>query len=97
MNTTPATELPFPIEAAMQGMPMRTGSGRALIGYEAVRRAMVQTPLGFLPALAMYVPGVSHVGRRVYRHIATNRARDACALPADKGADPAATGQAARL
>lgn len=64
----------------MRGLPMRSRNGKVLVGYPAVRRALLQTPLGFLPALAMYLPGIDHAGRRVYRHIADNRSRDVCSV-----------------
>lgn len=69
-------DLPFPLEEALKGMPMRTRDGRALIGFPAVRRALLQTPLGFLPALLLYIPGISHAAHRTYVHIATHRKRD---------------------
>jgi predicted DCC family thiol-disulfide oxidoreductase YuxK len=77
MNSVP--DLPVPFEAAMSGMPMRTREGRILIGYAAVRRALLQTPLGAPIAVLLYLPGLSHVGRVVYRLIAANRRRDTCA------------------
>jgi len=80
MTAVPESELPVAMEAAMRGMPMRTRDGRALVGFPAVRRALTQTPLGFVPGALMYVPGVSHAGRAVYARIAANRARDACAV-----------------
>lgn len=84
MTTVPADELPVDPATAVLGIPMRTADGRTLVGFPAVRRALVRTPLGCLPALLLYVPGVSHAGGAVYRYIARNRARDgACALPAD--------------
>jgi len=76
MARTAPDELPVEWEEAMRGIPMRTRSGDVLVGYDAVRRAMLQTPLGILPGLVMYLPGISHVGRRVYRWIAANRPRD---------------------
>lgn len=72
--------LPVAVQEALRGMPMRTRGGRALVGFPAVRRALVQTPVGVLPALVLYLPVVSHVGRRVYGWIAANRARDVCAV-----------------
>ncbi len=75
-------ELPADLGAVPDGMPMRTRSGDLLVGFPAVRRALLQTPLGFLPALAMYLPGVSHAGRRVYARIARSRKRDSCSLDA---------------
>ncbi len=90
MTSVPASELPYPIEQAMQGMPMRTRDGRALIGFQAVRRALLQTPLGALPAVLMYLPGVSAIGARVYRRVATHRGRDeVCTIP--PGGDPMPT------
>jgi len=76
-------ELPVSRDSSLQGMPMRTRDGRTLIGFPAVRRALQQTPLGFVPALLMRVPGISHIGAHVYSIIAARRARDTCALDAD--------------
>jgi len=72
-------ELPDGLGDVPDGMPMRTRGGAVLVGFPAVRRALLQTPLGFLPALALYLPGVSHAGRRVYARIARSRRRDVCA------------------
>ncbi len=83
MTQLEENELPVSLERAMQGIPMRTRNGRVLVGFAAVRRAMVQTPLGAVPALFAYVPGVSHVGAWMYGWIATHRVRDiACERPA---------------
>jgi predicted DCC family thiol-disulfide oxidoreductase YuxK len=79
MMQVPEQELPVHIEEAMQGIPMRTRDGRTLLGFPAMRRALMQTPLGALFAWAMYIPGISHLGDAVYRHIAANRAR-ACTI-----------------
>lgn len=81
MNQTSPDQLPVDIDVAMTGMPMRTSDGRVLIGYDAVRRALIRTPLGSLFAWALYLPGFSWVGRRAYAWIALNRRRDACVLP----------------
>lgn len=78
LTTTDPASLPVDAAQAMRGMPMRTRDGRALVGFPAVRRALLQTPLGFIPALLMYVPGVSHAGARVYDRVAAGRARDVC-------------------
>ena len=80
MNLTPPDQLPVSFDDAMLGMPMRTRNGRILLGYEAVRRALLQTPLGFGLACVLYLPGFAWVGRRTYHWIARNRSRDACAL-----------------
>jgi predicted DCC family thiol-disulfide oxidoreductase YuxK len=69
-------ELPVSRESSLTGMPMRTKDGETLLGFPAVRRAMRRTPIGFLPALILHIPGVSHVGRRVYDAFAAGRARD---------------------
>ncbi|MEM8835058.1 MAG: DUF393 domain-containing protein [Planctomycetota bacterium] len=63
-------------EEFARGIPMRTRDGRALFGFPAMRRALRQTPLGFVPALLMHVPGISHAGAAVYDKIAANRARE---------------------
>ena len=77
--------LPVARERALEGIPMWTRDGRAVVGFPAVRQALLQTPLGVLPACVMYVPGVSHVCAGVYRHIAAHRRRNqACALPGEQ-------------
>lgn len=72
-----AADLPVDPALAMQGMPMRTAGGRVLVGLPAVRRALMQTPLGASLAWALYLPGVSAVADRVYRWVAVHRRRDA--------------------
>jgi len=69
-------DLPVSQSAALEGIPMRTRGGALLVGFPALRRALTQTPMGALPALFLYLPGVSHLGRRVYHAIAANRTRD---------------------
>jgi predicted DCC family thiol-disulfide oxidoreductase YuxK len=69
-------ELPVPVETAMLGMPMRTGSGRVLVGFTAVRRALAQTPVGALGAWILYLPVVSWAADRAYRRVASSRRRD---------------------
>jgi predicted DCC family thiol-disulfide oxidoreductase YuxK len=76
-----AHDLPVRPELAMRGMTMRTPGGRILIGFPAVRRALLQTPLGASLAAVLYLPGISAVAARVYRVVATRRRRDACANP----------------
>lgn len=92
LTQEPPDSLPVPLETAMRGMPMRTSDGKVLVGYPAVRRALLQTPLGILPALLLYIPGVSHVGHLVYGYIARNRARDTCASGNGASKAPAAPG-----
>ncbi|MEM7629669.1 MAG: DUF393 domain-containing protein [Planctomycetota bacterium] len=77
-------DLPVPIEEAMAGMPMRTRAGAVLVGFPAVRRALRQTPLGFLPALLLHIPGLSHAGRAGYEWVAGRRSRDACRVRASE-------------
>lgn len=87
-------DLPVPLETALRGMPMRCGDGvrilgfrlarhtrgRVLVGFPAVRRALLQTPIGSLPAALLYLPVVSWVGFQVYALIAANRGRNACGV-----------------
>lgn len=78
-------DLPVPRARAMEGIPMRTRQGRALVGFPALRRALRQTPFGFLPACIMYVPGAAQLGAIMYRSVATHRRRgQACALAGDQ-------------
>ncbi len=76
MSQVSAETLPVDPGTAMRGMPMKTIDNRVLVGFPAVRRALVQTPLGALVAWVFYLPGISHLGERIYRHIAANRRRD---------------------
>ena len=81
MLQVPVEELPVPMDRAMLGIPMRTRTGKALVGFPAVRRALLQTPLGCVPSLLLYVPGVSHIATGVYDWIARHRPRSgACAV-----------------
>lgn len=80
LNSTPVSELPVPLEEALRGIPMRTREGRALVGFPAMRRALLQTPLFAGLAWLLYVPGISTLGDRAYRYIASRRRR-ACVLP----------------
>ncbi|MFO0830328.1 MAG: DUF393 domain-containing protein [Phycisphaerales bacterium] len=79
MLTVPAGDLPVPMDQALAGMPMRTRTGLTLVGFPAVRRALLQTPLGFLPSLLLYAPGISNLARAAYNHTAANRTR-ACTV-----------------
>jgi hypothetical protein len=56
-------------------MPMRTRRGRTLLGFPAVRRALRQTPLGFVPALILHIPGIAHAANAAYNAFAANRPR----------------------
>lgn len=84
-------ELPVPRELALAGIPMRTHDGRVLVGLPAVRRALRRTPLGFVPALLMHLPGVAHLATWVYDTIAANRSTQACRMPTELDARPAET------
>lgn len=75
-NSLSDDELPVQRDDALAGIPMLTRDGRTLVGFPAVRRALLQTPLGAIPALLLCVPGGSHVGRWGYNRIAANRKRD---------------------
>lgn len=77
-------ELPVDSQVAMSGMPMKTRDGVVMVGFPAVRRALMQTPLGALVAWALYVPVVRTIGRKVYGRVAVNRRRDA-ACPTHEG------------
>ena len=75
-----ARDLPVEMDQAMRGMPMRTRDGRVLVGFPAVRRALLQTPLGCVPGAILYVPGISGLGRLGYNWVAMHRRRDSCAI-----------------
>lgn len=74
-DLTRSRDLPVSMDAAMSGMPMRTRDGTVLVGFPAVRRALRQTPAGFVPGLLLHVPGVASVGSWLYGQIARRRRR----------------------
>ena len=74
-------QLPVSMEQAMTGLPMRTHGGDVLIGFPALRRALLQTPIGVVPACLLYLPGVAQAGDGVYRFIARRRQRDTACVP----------------
>lgn len=61
-------------------------SGKTFGGFYAVRDILLRLPLTFIPALVLYIPGVSLIGAPVYKWIAKNRHRfggkpdDGCAV-----------------
>lgn len=71
----PPDQVPVPMEAALSGLPMKTADGRILIGFPAVRRALIRTPLGVGLAWMLYVPGLSRLGAWAYGEIARRRRR----------------------
>lgn len=77
-------DLPVSMDDAMRGMPMRTDDGEILLGFPAVRRALRRTPLGFLPAMLLHLPGVSAAGRIGYDWFAARRGRQACRLHGER-------------
>ncbi len=81
-DMTTARDLPVTLNTAIRGIPMKTADGHALVGFKAVRRALLQTPLGLAPALFLYLPGIAALGRTTYNKIAASRRRNlTCHLP----------------
>lgn len=75
-------QLPVNRDESLTGIPMLTRQGESLVGFPAIRRALRQTPLGVIPALLLYLPGFSHIGKRIYNRIAARRSRTAvCNAP----------------
>lgn len=69
-------DLPVRYDLALEGIPMRTRRGDVLLGFQAARRALVQTPAGLLPGGMLYLPGFSRLGEAIYKHVALNRRRE---------------------
>lgn len=67
-------------EACVRDMHAVTADGKVLVGYDAYRAIAARLPLTFWFAPIMALPGVSHVGRRIYRHVADNRATTSCVV-----------------
>lgn len=65
-----------------EGVRVRFPDGSVSVGIDAVRSALVRTPLGSVPAAFLYLPPVRAVAARVYRFVAARRRRDAaCPVP----------------
>ena len=73
--------------------------GKTYGGFFAVRDILIHLPLTWLPALFLYVPGVSRLGVPAYAWIARNRHRfgggseDACPLPAPESGPASSAAQ----
>jgi predicted DCC family thiol-disulfide oxidoreductase YuxK len=98
-RTEPGLREEFPQlsrEATQRRIVSIRPDGETCGGFFAVRDLMRHLPLTCLPALALYLPGVSRVGVPVYEWIAKNRYRlggrsmEACDLPAAVRPAPAA-------
>lgn len=66
------------------GLRVRFADGSVTIGIDAIRSILMRTPLGMLPGLALWVPGVHWMGARIYGVIARRRPT-ACELPTPRG------------
>lgn len=73
----PDDQLPVSRREALESVILTTPRGRILRGFDVVRHTLLRTPLGALPALFLYLPGVSHAGRAAYKRISANRHREA--------------------
>src|SRR3989338_6008768 len=72
------TQEAFPqlsLEETQNRMVSIRPDGKAFGGFFAVRDIMLRFPLTFLPAILLYIPGVSLVGVPVYKWISENRHR----------------------
>jgi len=83
LTKVPPAQLPCDPATALQGMPLKTPDGTVLIGFPAVRRALRRTPLGFLPALTLHIPLLSHAARAAYDAFAKRRPRACATTPAE--------------
>jgi predicted DCC family thiol-disulfide oxidoreductase YuxK len=81
-------------DACLRDMHVLTREGRVHAGYDAYRAVAWRLPLTMWIAPLMSVPGVSHVGRRVYRRVADDRWRTSCSLAPRRA--PAAPGTRTR-
>ena len=60
-------------DAVLMDMHVVSHAGQVSVGYEAYRRIARSVPLGWLCLPLLYLPGVSYIGRRVYRRVADHR------------------------
>lgn len=68
----------LPTDRLLEEIHIVNNTGRYWTGYEGARRVAWALPSLWLLAPAMYVPGVTWLGRRIYRYVAANRARNLC-------------------
>ncbi len=59
----------------VDGLRVRHASGHVTVGIDAVRSIMLRTPLGLVPGLLLFVPGVHWLGARFYGWFSRNRYR----------------------
>ncbi len=89
-------------QACLRAMHLVRADGRVESGYDAVMTVLGWTPPFWPLSLVRHVPGISAIGRRVYRAIADSRPRDAvcndevCGLHPHTPRDRAETGRAVR-
>jgi predicted DCC family thiol-disulfide oxidoreductase YuxK len=72
-------------DACVRDLHAVTERGKVLVGYDAYRAMAARLPVVFWFAPEMALPGVSHVGRRIYRYVADHRASTSCAAPKASG------------
>lgn len=80
-HSLPTGDRPVEFEVFDRGLPVRTRDGRLLIGFPALRHAMIRVPLWAVVAWIMYVPGIATVGRLCYDWFVRHRPGRRCALP----------------
>jgi predicted DCC family thiol-disulfide oxidoreductase YuxK len=68
-------------DACIRDLHAVTERGKVLVGYDVYRAMAARLPVLFWFAPIMALPGVSHVGRRVYRYVADHRSSTTCAAP----------------
>ncbi len=75
-NSLSAERRPVDDTTFARGMPLHTRRGRLLVGFPAVRHALIHTPVGWLVGWLLYVPGLSQLGHWGYDAFARRRRRD---------------------
>jgi predicted DCC family thiol-disulfide oxidoreductase YuxK len=78
--STAATKYPEVAKTALgAGVQIRFANKQTQIGINAVRSILLKTPLGFVPGVLLFIPGIHFIANRVYKHMAANRPR-ACPI-----------------
>lgn len=79
-----AEEAPGVTEASLdKAMHIRLPDGKYLKGFDAARRLAWHLPALWIAIPFLYIPGIPHLGRRIYAKIADNRKKcdhESCAL-----------------
>jgi predicted DCC family thiol-disulfide oxidoreductase YuxK len=77
-----ALGVPLDEAACLRDLHAVSAKRRVIAGYDAYRAIAARLPLACWFAPIMALPGVRHIGRRIYRRVADHRVSGTCAIDA---------------